>query len=388
MRVLFLAHSYPRYAGDAPGSFLQHLAVALRDQAVAVRVVAPAAPGVPDHDELDGIPVDRFRYAPRQYENLAYTGNMAGEVQRSWRAKLALVGFLGAQFATATRVRREWEPALVHAHWWFPAGLVGTWVAALADLPLVTTMHGSDVRLARSSAYARPLFRRVLRRSRAVTTVSRWLAREAQDVAPGLQPRVAPMPVSTDLFTPGDRSARRPNDRLLFVGRLNAQKGLAGLLVALSGLRAPARLDVVGDGVDAAALRAQAAALGVADRVTWHGAQPQNALPAFYRGATALVVPSVDEGLGLVAVEAQLCETPVVAYDSGGISDTIRDDETGILLSPNDTTALTNALDRLLGDADRRQRLGQAGRLSALAVFAPESVARRYAELYRSVVAL
>jgi glycosyltransferase involved in cell wall biosynthesis len=363
------------------------LAVALAGQGVAVRVVAPASQDVPDHEILEGIRVDRFRYAPRRYENLAYTGNMAGEVERSWSAKIALVGFLGAQFAAATRVRREWEPDIVHAHWWFPGGLVGTWVAGLADLPLVTTMHGSDVRLARASAYAKPLFRSVMRRSRAVTTVSHWLAQAVRDMAPDAQPRVAPMPVATSLFAPAT-NAQRSGDRLLFVGRLNAQKGLAGLLSALAGMRVAAALDVVGDGVDAESLKAMSVTLGLSERVTWHGAQPQNALPRFYQRAAAVVVPSVDEGLGLVAAEAQLCEAPVVAYNSGGMIDTIRDNETGILVPPHDTAALGRALDELLADASRRDALGQSGRASALAVFAPESAARRYVELYRGVTAL
>ncbi|MBK6305541.1 MAG: glycosyltransferase [Gemmatimonadetes bacterium] len=202
LRVLFLTHSYPRVPGDAAGSFLLHLATALRGEGVEVRVIAPAGEGLPAHDTFDGIRVDRFHYAPRRYENLAYTGEMAQEVQRSWRAKVALVGFLGAQFGVATRVRREFSPQLVHAHWWFPGGLVGTWVAGLGRLPLVTTMHGTDVRLARAKSFARPLFRRVMHQSRAVTTVSRWLAAEVHDMVPDVTPLVAPMPVSTALFAP------------------------------------------------------------------------------------------------------------------------------------------------------------------------------------------
>jgi glycosyltransferase involved in cell wall biosynthesis len=102
---------------------------------------------------------------------------------------------------------------VVHAHWWFPNGLVGTWLAKMAHKPLVTTLHGTDVRLARSVAFSRPAFRHVMHNSAAVTAVSRWLANEAQEVVSAPAPIVAPMPVATDLFTPG--GARR-KDRLLF----------------------------------------------------------------------------------------------------------------------------------------------------------------------------
>ena len=383
-RVLFITHSYPRVPGDAAGSFLWHLAVALRAEGVEVRVVAPASEHLPAHDVFDGIPVDRFRYAPHRYETLAYTGNMATEVQRSWSARLALVGFLGAEFAAATRVRREFVPDIVHAHWWFPGGLAASWVARLGHLPLVTTMHGTDVRLARDRSVARPLFRHVMRQSRLVTTVSHWLAAEAEVIAPGTRPVVAPMPVATSLFSPsGPRSA----DRLLFVGRLNAQKGLGDLIDALGRMRATASLDVVGEGPDRAALVGRAESAGAAARITWHGALRQQDLPALYRRAAAVVVPSIGEGLGLVAVEAQLCETPVVAYASGGTTDTVRDGETGILVAPGDVDALARALDALLADPGRCRVLGGAGRMHALALFAPESAARRYAELYRGVLA-
>ena len=65
MNVLFLTHSFPRREGDAAGSFILRLAVALREEGVKVNVVAPAAPGIPSSDTIEGIHVDRVRYAPR-----------------------------------------------------------------------------------------------------------------------------------------------------------------------------------------------------------------------------------------------------------------------------------------------------------------------------------
>jgi glycosyltransferase involved in cell wall biosynthesis len=387
MKVLFLTHSFPRQLGDAPGSFVLRLAIALRNEGVETRVVAPAAVGLAAHDQLDGVGVDHFRYAPRRYETLAYAGNMATQVQASWAAKVTLLGFLGAEFTSAVRARREFEPDVLHAHWWFPNGLVGTWLSRLSNRPLVTTLHGTDVRLARSVAFSRPAFRHVLHRSAAVTAVSRWLATEAREIISAPQATVAPMPVATDLFSPG---GERTTDRLLFVGRLNKQKGLELLLHAISRLPAEWRsitLDVVGDGEDADALRAIASGLGIAERVRWHGALPQPKLADFYRRAAAVVVPSVDEGLGLVAVEAQLCDTPVVAFESGGLTDIVHHDRTGVLVKDISAAALSAGIVSLLTRPDRGAELGAAGRLHALATFAPESVARRYADIYRSAIA-
>lgn len=383
MNVLFLTHSFPQGEGDAAGSFILRLAVALREEDVNVRVVAPAAAGLPSAEVLEGILVERFRYAPRRYERLAYTGNMAGDVATSWTAKLALVGFLGSDFVHAVRARRNFEPQLIHAHWWFPSGVVGTWVRGLSHLPLVTTLHGTDVRLARSVAVAKPLFAHVLKHSAAVTTVSRWLQDETQALVPTVRPVVAPMPVSTDLFEPGDS---RDGQRLLFVGRLNSQKGVDHLLYALSEMKTKASLDIVGDGPDREDLVRLARDLGLTPRVRWHGQVPQSKLPELYRHAAAVVVPSVDEGLGLSAVEALLCETPVVAFDSGGLRDVIQHEKTGLLVQPGDRAALAKTLDNLLSRDGHGAQLGKAGRLYALSTFAPESAARRYAEIYRQVL--
>jgi glycosyltransferase involved in cell wall biosynthesis len=386
MKVLFLTHSFPRRLGDAPGSFVLRLATALREsEGIDTRVVAPGAPGLSNSETLEDVAVERFRYAPRKYETLAYTGNMATQVQASWSARAAMLGFLGAEFRSAVRARREYEPDLVHAHWWFPNGLVGTWLSRMSHKPLVTTLHGTDVRLAKSVAFSRPAFRHVITHSAAVTAVSHWLANEAQAVVSSPAPIVAPMPVATELFSPG---GERHANRLLFVGRLNKQKGIELLLHALSRIpNSDLYLDVVGDGDDREALQAVAQVLGVGDRIQWHGTLPQPKLVDFYRRATALVVPSVDEGLGLVAVEAQLCETPVVAFHSGGLPDIIQHDRTGVLVNDVDAGALAAALVSLLERDDRGASLGAAARLHALATFAPESVARRYADIYRAAIA-
>ena len=381
MRALFLAHSYPRHAGDSAGSFLLRLAVGLRAAGVDVRVLAPAARGLAAEEELEGVPVARFRYAPRAWETLAYTGNMADDVAKSMSGKLALAGLISAGFVRVSAEIRRWRPDVVHAHWWFPAGLIALAPASIARVPLVTTMHGSDVRLAVGTRPAHAPFRQVLEGSAQVTAVSSWLAAQAQSVSPATRIEVAPMPVRAELFEP-DASARSGQPRFLFVGRLNEQKGVAHLLRALARMRTTADLDVVGDGPDAAALHALAGELGIAGRVRWIPSVRQEELPALYRRATALVLPSRDEGLGLVAVEAHLCGTPVIASRSGGIPDVVADGENGLLVPVGDPDALAAALDGLLARPDRGASMGAAGRQAALARFTPVAAGRRYAELY------
>ena len=384
MNVLFLTHAFPRAVDDAAGSFILRLAMALGREGISAAVIAPHARGLSDRESVGGIPVRRFRYAPEPYETLAYAGTMAEQVRASWTARLALGALVAAAVRAAATSAKELRPQLVHAHWWFPSGLAAAGAATLRRLPLVTTLHGSDVRLAHVVRGAAFLYAQVAARSSVVTAVSSWLASQASALAPQIPaPRVAPMPVDVELFAPG--GAREPN-RLLFVGRLTVQKGLDLLLRALAELQPEISIDIVGDGPEGESLRELADSLHLQRRVHWHPPMPQAALVAFYRGATALVVPSVDEGLGLVAVEAHLCETPVVAFDSGGLRDVILDGETGVLARPLNAAGLAAAVRDLLRRPDRGASLGRAGRVRALEQFAPDVVARRYADIYREAI--
>lgn len=386
MRALFVTHNFPRYAGDPVGSFVLRLAVTLRSEGIHVHVVAPAAPDVPAEDLIEGIPVTRFRYAPRKLETLAYTGTMGAQVQQFWKARLAMVGFLAAAYRTVKRVNLTFRAHVVHAHWWFPGGLVARAVRARIGIPYVVTMHGSDVRLAANARGAATLFRTVSRRAAALTTVSTWLARGVARLDPDAAPVVAPMPVVPDLFHPGD--TRHPR-RLLFIGKLTEQKGLHHLLAALPHMRSHPTVDVVGAGrVDDTQLRRRATEMGLDARITWHPLLSQATLAALYREASLHVIPATDEGLGLTAVESLLSETPVVAFDSGGLPDVVIPDETGVLVPTGDSLALAAAVDRLLADDALRARLGRQGRTFALDRFGPASVARAYGAILQQAAAL
>ncbi|MBX9927489.1 MAG: glycosyltransferase [Gemmatimonadaceae bacterium] len=379
MKVLYLTHNFPSTPEDPAGSFVLRLASAVRSAGAEVAVLAPASRRAAGRDAVAGIAVERYRYAPRAWETLASDGTMAEQVGSSWRARAAFLGMLLAgRGALARAVRRE-RPDVIHAHWWVPAGMI----AALptSPRPLVITSHGSDIRLARGSRAATTLFRRVVGRASAVTTVSRWLADEAARLAPHCAPIVAPMPVATERFAP---VADRTSDRVLFVGRLNAQKGVAPLLEALATVTVPWQLDVVGEGPDRAALEALAHARGLAGRVHWHGSVPNEKLAPYYARAACTVVPSADEGLGLVAVEALLCGAPVVAYDSGGLRDVITSGVTGSLV-PMNVLALARGITRVLANPDGARAEAMVGRTQMLGRFSASAVARRYLDLYRAV---
>lgn len=358
------------------------LAVALRAEGVHVTVLTPSAEGLEPETTIDGVTVRRYRYAPRSWETLAYSGTMASQAAGP-KGLASLAGLVAAGTFAMRRAIAQEKPDVVHAHWWFPGGLSA--LGGAGKSPLVTTMHGSDVRLAKGRSSAVALMRSVLRRSAEVSAVSDFLAEEVAALCSGQVVHVAPMPIDLALFTPVAEPAARA--RFLFVGRLNAQKGTADLLTAFAAADPSATLDIVGDGEDAAALRARAVALGVIDRITWHGMKPQHELPAFYRGAAALVVPSDTEGLGLVAVEAACCNTPTIGYQGGGLPDVVQDRTTGWLVEPGDTAALARAMNAVIADPAERNRRGMAAALAMRERFDPMVAARRYKDIYQRAIA-
>lgn len=376
LRVLFVTHAFPRQAGDAAGAFVLALARAVQHEGVEVEVLAPSAPGLAASDTIEGIRVRRYRYAPRAWETLAYTGTMAEQVSGSLRGKLALALMLWRGRRAVRAAVRAWRPHLVHAHWWFPSGMM----CGGHGVPMIITSHGSDVRLARG-ARARALFQRVARQAAGLYAVSGWLARMAREALGGRSVDTAPMPAATALFTPPAPEAHE-KDRVLFVGRLNAQKGLDDLLQAMARARRGWTLDVVGDGPDGDALRRRAQSLGVAERIRWLGHLPQSELPALYARSAALIIPSTEEGLGLVGVEAALCETPSIAYASGGLTDVVRDGATGWLIPTGDVAALAHAIDGVVERPTKARAYGAAARVRALATFSPEAVGARYRAAY------
>lgn len=173
--------------------------------------------------------------------------------------------------------------------------------------------------------------------------------------------------------------------RLLCVGRLIPIKGHLVLLRALAQARAKVRgltLDVAGRGPLAPALEAYARELGVTDAVRFLGfvSPVQRALEE----SAIVVVPSLGEGFGMVALEAMERARPVIASAVGGLPEIVADGETGLVVPPADAEALADAMVVLGGDLGRAASMGAAGRERALTEFTPERCVLRIEALYAS----
>lgn len=207
-----------------------------------------------------------------------------------------------------------------------------------------------------------------------------------------LGPRVV---VAGDLFRPArvtgidrhHRGVRTP--RILFLGQLVERKGLHVLIEAFVRMVVDAELWIVGGewerGDYPARLRAAMASLGIAGRVTLRN-HTDDVAPLLQK-ADIFVLPSLSEARPRSILEAMLAELPVVASDVGGIPTIVEHETTGLLVPPDNASALADALDRLAASEATRLQFGRAGRRYVEQECRPERTARKYVETYRAMIA-
>lgn len=175
----------------------------------------------------------------------------------------------------------------------------------------------------------------------------------------------------------------RPGPLVGAIGRFERQKGFDLLIRALAEIEG-ASLVLVGQGSERPLLEDLAQSLGVADRVVWRGwtDEARSYLGAF----DVFALPSRFEGFPLALLEALLARSAVVATDVGGVSEIVRDGETGLLVPAEDPRALAGAIRSLLAEADLRQRLGEQGRQQVLRRFTADHMARAFERLYEELL--
>jgi glycosyltransferase involved in cell wall biosynthesis len=382
LKILILTHNYIRFRGDHAGLFVHILAQGLVQSGHQVFVLAPHQKGFKTSEIMDGVTVHRFRYAPAGVERLAYIGNMHELVAKSWINKILFLSFLISFLLSALClvIRKRFD--LISAHWWIPGGLIGYPLSVLTRKPMIVTSHGTDIRILERSGFTSRLASLVYHRAKYVTTVSSFL-KERLIHSLELEPekvKVIPMPVTPEVFRP--TPFRSEGTRLILcVARFTPQKGLDFFLQACQILKEKAidfKAKIVGEGPLKNFLQEEIVNLNLEDRVFLLDTMPQEQLNLLYAESYLCVLPSVEEGFGLVLVEAQLCKRPVIGTRSGGILDIIEDGKSGILVTPKDQVNLASAMERIIKDENLAHQLAEEGYQSALAKFSPEAVLQKY----------
>jgi glycosyltransferase involved in cell wall biosynthesis len=308
------------------------------------------------------------------------------EGARLAKARSALGGFW-----QTLRACLQQHPAVVHVHAASHASFLRKslvlLVARLAGSKTIFHLHGGgfrDFATRESGPLMRRWIRHTLEQSSVVIALSEGWAGFVHGFAPAA--RVAVVPNSVPLPALPDAGAEQAG-RILFLGRLEAAKGVFELLEA-GALLAPAfpqlRLVFGGTG-DTEGLRRRAAELGIAGHIElpgWIGPQQRDAELA---RASVFCLPSHAEGLPMSMLEAMAARKAVVATAVGGIPETLHDGANGLLVAPHDVPALAAALARLLGDAPLRTALAQGARATIAQHYSTEVVCGQLSAIYREL---
>lgn len=301
---------------------------------------------------------------------------------------------LATKMATVARAEKL---DLLHVHYAIPhsisAILARESIKEKRYVPVITTLHGTDITLVGADRSYLPITRYGIQQSDGVTAVSKFLKQatietfdfDDIEVIPNFicgdhYKRLIDSPLRKELAPNGEkilvhlsnfRAVKRPLDCVEILAKV-LQKG------------GNARLVMVGDGPEYSAVHHRARTLNVLDKVEFVGKQPKI---ADYLGASDIsLLPSELESFGLAALEAQACELPVVASRVGGIPEVINDGETGFLSDVGDTEKMSDDVLRLMNDDEMRESFGKRGRELAISRYSTGKIIPQYIAFYEKIL--
>lgn len=400
-----LTSSYPKFRGDTTAPFIESIATHIAAQGVEMHVV------LPEHRELkraaveDGVYFHPYRYALNPAWTVwGYAEALRADVKLK-RGVYALAPLaLGAALSQMRGLAAREQFDLIHAHWVLPNAPVAALVAQWNHLPLVISLHGSDVFMAEKNRTFGGAAQWSFNRAAWITACSDELMNRA--IALGAdenKTELIPYGADAKAFHVQSADAQRVRAQLqlepnavmiLAVGRMVYKKGFEVLVAAMPQIlqKTPdARLVLVGYGDLKSDLEQQARGLGLNGHVTFAGRVEREAIPAYYAAADVIAVPSVRDaagnvdGLPNVVLEGMAAGKPIVASNIAGFPDVIGDGESGLLVPEKDPPALANAIVTLAEDAALRQRLGAHGRAQVHEKLNWDNVARRFIAVYERV---
>ncbi|MFN8058828.1 MAG: glycosyltransferase [Vicinamibacterales bacterium] len=402
--VVMVATSYPRFPGDTIGTFMEPIAKGVAARGHTVHLVAPWHPRLDRRPVEDGVHFHFFPYAPVAALNVfGYSGALRADVSLRGAAWIAAPLAVGAGVLAARRVARRVGAHVMHGHWVIPGGAIAHW--ARPRLPLVVSLHGSDVYVAERHASVGRVARSVFRHAGWTTACSADLRDRALRL--GASPErsdVVPYGVNADEFRPDPVRRRDYRARLgiaadapvLFAaGRFVRKKGFEYLLEAVAQLAVgwPSLTLILGGAGDLEGeLVALARSLGVASRVAFPGVLSHGDVARALAAADLAIVPSVRDdagnvdGLPNVVMEALASGTALVTTTAGGIGAVTRHGETAWHVRERSPEDLAAAVDALLRQPAARAALGSAARADVLARHTWAQVAARMEAAYDEAV--
>lgn len=295
-------------------------------------------------------------------------------------------------------VAQEENLDLLHVHYAIPhsisAILARESLKPQRRLPVITTLHGTDITLVGADRSYLPITRYGIVQSDGVTAISNYLKEATHEIFHVDEITVIPNFVCPTEYQrrPAEqlRATLSPNDEplLAHVSNFRPVKRPIDCVEILSRVLkkgVKARLVMVGDGSERTNAEHRARCLGVFDQCSFVGKQPR--IVDYLSVADVLLLPSEQESFGLAALEAMACEVPVIASRVGGIPEVVSDGETGFLSEVGDVEKMAVDAARLITDEELRREMGRRARESAIDRYRTDIVIPQYIDFYKKVIA-
>lgn len=386
LRICIVTTSFPRWIDDDQGTFVLEIARALTQHGVSIRVIGPHAPGAKTREDMFGIDVIRPRYAwPERFEVLRkYRAGLPVILRKTNAAWFLLPLFIVTQFLAVWKHARDCD--VIHTNWTLSAFSAVVAKLFLNNIPVVVTVQGSDIYETQRISWLRSVTRVVLSRADQVIALSQSLAQLTENLGiPREKIRVMPNGVNIEIFKP---VGTKKEPVILFVGSIIRRKGVHHLIEAAPQILQSLpeyELVIIGEGPLEKELQFRVDALGLNDRVRFLGVRTPTDVRLWMQKAKLFVLPSLEEGLGVVLLEALACGTPCVGSQVGGIPDVIRP-EVGQLTPPDDPDQLADAIIGLLKDEDRWEEMHQRSSDYVASRFSWQKITSDLLVLYRDLI--
>jgi glycosyltransferase involved in cell wall biosynthesis len=399
-KILSIASTYPRWSGDTVPPFVLYLNSYLQKEGYTVYALAPHYPGAKFYEVLEGVRTYRFPYFfPLRFQRLCYEGGIMANVRSSVLAKIQIPSFLFMELVYTAYLALRLSPSVIHAHWIIPQGLVASIVSRLFNIPLVVTIHGSDVFIFNKGIPSK-VAKYTIRGSDALTVNSTASLKALSIIEPRVRAQIIPMGIDLDKFSPlkkCDSIKAKLNIEgalLLSVGRLVPLKGFAYVVSAMPTILKnypTTKLIVIGDGPERKQLQKLAVELEVQENVIFLGNLPNNQLPEYYSSASIYIGPSIhtddgaQEAFGIVFLEALASGLPVISTGIGGITDIVQNEVTGLVVPEQDSESIANSVLRLIRDQKLNSLIVKNGLTAVHATYTWQHTAKSFGQIYKAL---
>lgn len=380
MRILFFNYEFPPLGGGAGNASFYLLKEYAKNPEVEVDFVTSSIDGqyhllkMGDNVNIHRLPIGK------NADNIHY------------QTKKELISYTWNAFWFARKLAKKNKYDMTHSFFSVPCGFISMLLKWEFGLPYIVSLRGSDVpgyseRFVRLYRWVTPTILRIWSGASFVISNSQGLKDLALKSQPKKEIGVIYNGVDTEEFFPDADKRNSEQFTIICVSRVTPRKGIRFLIQAfkiLSGRYDNARLIIVGDGNEKQSLEDLVQGLDLREKVEFAGVIAHENVFEYYRRANIFVLPSLNEGMSNVMLEALACGLPVVATNTGGTKELLTDGVNGLVVKMKDPDDLAEKIEKIILDSDLEKSMSLESRKLAEKL-SWENVSNQYIDLYREM---